>query len=178
MDAQERRARFIDLLRRAYSGELAAAYAYRGHWKSVRRPGERRGIQKIEREEWVHRERVGRMLAALEAAPIKRLELRFALTGRVIGIACHFIGWFLPMYFAGRLESRNVEEYVIAARYASELGLWAYEADLAHMAEVEREHELFFLRMVAGHRFLPLARALFKWGDPSLAAPVEPVTSD
>jgi demethoxyubiquinone hydroxylase (CLK1/Coq7/Cat5 family) len=178
MDAQEAQARFINLLQRAYSGELAAAYAYRGHWKSLSRPDERRGIQKIEHEEWVHRERVGKMLAALEAAPVRRLELRLAVTGRVIGLACHFIGWFLPMYFAGRLESRNVEEYVIAAHYARMLKLWDYEADLAHMAVVEREHELFFLRMIAGHRLLPLARALFKWGDPSLASPAQSVTSD
>jgi demethoxyubiquinone hydroxylase (CLK1/Coq7/Cat5 family) len=79
MDAQEAQARFINLLQRAYSGELAAAYAYRGHWKSLSRPDERRGIQKIEHEEWVHRERVGKMLAALEAAPVRRLELRLVL---------------------------------------------------------------------------------------------------
>ncbi len=33
------------ILRHAYSGERAAAYAYRGHWKSVADPGERARIR-------------------------------------------------------------------------------------------------------------------------------------
>ena len=33
------------ILRLAYSGELAAALAYRGHWKSVRDPDERESVR-------------------------------------------------------------------------------------------------------------------------------------
>lgn len=39
------------ILRLAYSGELAAALAYRGHWKSVRDPDERARIRQIEEED-------------------------------------------------------------------------------------------------------------------------------
>jgi hypothetical protein len=35
----------------AYSGELAAGLAYRGHWRSVRDAAERERIQTIEAEE-------------------------------------------------------------------------------------------------------------------------------
>ena len=42
------REKLIALLQLAYSGELAAAHAYRGHWHSVRQSDERESIRKIE----------------------------------------------------------------------------------------------------------------------------------
>lgn len=42
---------FIYVLKGAYSGELAAAYAYRGHWRSLKNPLERGKVQEIEIEE-------------------------------------------------------------------------------------------------------------------------------
>src|ERR1044071_4023586 len=95
------RQHLISILKAAYSGELAAAYAYRGHWKSVSNLVERKRIQQIETDEWVHRKKVGEMLAALGARPSNLKEVRMWLTGRTIGALCHVIGWFLPMYFAG-----------------------------------------------------------------------------
>lgn len=165
MDKPSDLEQLIHILQAAYSGELAAAYAYRGHWKSLSSPAERERIRQIENEEWVHREKVGLMLASLGAAAVGTREARMRLTGRAIGLACHFTGRFLPMYFAGRLESGNVEEYECAAHHARELGLVEFEADLRHMAGVEKEHEIFFMKMVAGHRLLPVMRLLFKWGQ-------------
>jgi hypothetical protein len=164
MDPEAHREHLIRILRSAYSGELAAGLAYRGHWKSLKRVDERASVQKIENEEWVHRRRVGEMLAFLEAPPLKRREARFWLVGRTIGLACHLIGWFLPMYFAGRLESGNVVEYETAAAHASQLGLNEFQADLLVMAGVEKEHELFFLAAVRSHRLLPLVSSFFGWG--------------
>jgi hypothetical protein len=164
MDHQGHRHDLIQILQGAYSGELAAGFAYRGHWKSVNNPNERAAIQKIEREEWIHRKRVGEMLASLGAGPRKLREAKLWVVGRAIGLACHLIGWFLPMYFAGRLESGNVIEYEVAASHAAALGLKEFEADLLVMAGVEKEHELFFSSVVAGHRLLPAISALFGWG--------------
>jgi hypothetical protein len=158
-------AQLVHILQAAYSGELAAAYAYRGHWKSLSSQIEREKIRQIENEEWVHREKVGAMLASLDSAPVKTKEARMWMIGRAIGLACHFTGWFLPMYFAGRLECSNVEEYKSAAFHARQIGLVEFEADLHFMARVEKEHEIFFLKMVAGHRLLPLMQSLFKWGQ-------------
>lgn len=167
MDHEGSRRHLIEILEGAYSGELAAAFAYRGHWKSVKDSTERAAIQKIEQEEWVHRKRVGEMLASLGAAPLKLREMKLWVIGQTIGIACHVTGWFLPMYFAGRLESGNVTEYEDAASHAAALGLMDFEADLRVMAGVEREHELFFLRVIKGHRLLPLISNLFGWGQES-----------
>ena len=167
------REQLIRILQGAYSGELAAGFAYRGHWKSLKYSAERAKIQQIENEEWVHRENVGRMLAHLNASPRKILELKLRAIGRTIGAACHVIGWFLPMYFAGRLESGNVEEYESAAFHAGKLGLSDFQSDLMVMAKVERDHELFFLSVVAGHAWLPFMQSVFKWGLPLQVAAQE-----
>ena len=164
MDHDGHRDHLIKILQGAYSGELAAGFAYRGHWKSVKNPQERAAIQMIEHEEWVHRERVGEMLASLGGAPQKLCEAKRWVIGRTIGLACHLIGRFLPMYFAGRLESRNVVEYEVAASHAAALGLKGYETDLLEMAGVEKEHELFFSSAIVGHRLLPVISAVFGWG--------------
>lgn len=164
MGQERARLSLIRILRGAYSGELAAGYAYRGHWKSVKNSDERAAIQKIEREEWTHRKRVGEMLASLGSGPRKLREAKLWIIGRSIGLACHLIGWFLPMYFAGRLESENVIEYKQAAAHAAALALREFEADLLVMSNVEQEHELFFLGVIAGHRLLPLMHSIFKWG--------------
>jgi demethoxyubiquinone hydroxylase (CLK1/Coq7/Cat5 family) len=83
----------ISVLQMAYSGELAAGLAYRGHWDSVIDPRERLEIQKIEEEEWHHRKLVGEMLADLRAKSIRYREIRAAIIGIVIEMFCHIGGW-------------------------------------------------------------------------------------
>ena len=112
----------IALLQLAYSAERAAAYAYRGHWHSVKDPEERARIKQIEDEEWHHRKLVGEMLAALGSQASRQREVRSLILGRVLGFLCHVMGWLAPMYGAGRLESRNIREYETAARYARACG--------------------------------------------------------
>lgn len=167
MNKQENHQQLVHILQAAYSGELAAAYAYRGHWKSVKNASEREHIARIEQEEWVHREKVGHILASLGSGPARAREMKMWIIGRTIGMLCHVIGWFLPMYFAGRLESQNVKEYESAAFYAAQLGLAEFESDLLIMSAVEKEHEIFFMSVVSSHRLLPLMRTIFGWGEAS-----------
>jgi demethoxyubiquinone hydroxylase (CLK1/Coq7/Cat5 family) len=158
------RRELVRILQSAYSGELAAAYAYRGHWKSLANLSEKEMVYIIEDEEWAHRREVGRMLESLGARPQKFREILMWLTGRVIGLTCYVTGWFLPMYFAGRLESGNVKEYEAAAVLAGRLGLKSFEDELQQMAIAESNHELFFMNAVNGHRLRPFMRAVFRWG--------------
>ncbi len=162
MDDRATRDKLIRILRSAYSGELGAGFAYRGHAASLRDVRERADIKRIEAEEWVHRAEVGRLLEALGAKPQRVRELTMAVIGTSIGIACHLGGWLIPMYFAGRLEHANIEEYAVGARYARELGLAEHERLLTEMASVEREHEEFFLNVVAGHPRLPQLKRFFR----------------
>ena len=130
-------------------------------------------LQQIEREDWMHREDVARLLRALGGHPVKRLEVGYAISGRIIGMLCHVTGWFMPMYFAGRVEHSNADDYAVAASHADQLKLSDYAVELRRIAEVEHAHELFFLSCIAGHRLLPLMHAIFGWGGelPSIARP-------
>lgn len=153
----------IRILQNAYSGEVAAAYAYRGHWKSLKDSPEKERIKEIEEEEWDHRRRVGEWLEKLGAKPRALREKVFWTVGRTLGTSCYISGWFMPMYFAGRLESQNSAEYEDAAKFAAELDMDECVEDLLDMARVELEHELFFRRVVTGHRMLPMMKSLFGW---------------
>lgn len=154
----------IRILQNAYSGERAAAFAYRGHWRSLKKSaGERERIREIEEEEWTHRREVGKWLAVLEAEPRRLKEAMLWAIGRSLGAACHVSGWFFPMYFAGRLESGNVKEYEDAAAFAKLLEMRECCDELLEMARVEQEHEDFFRSVVAKHRLLPITRRFFHW---------------
>lgn len=157
------RQHLIATLQLAYSGELAAAYAYRGHWHSVTAADERESIRTIEEDEWRHRKLVGEMLAALGSAPKKTREIRAALIGRTLGILCHVTGWLAPMYGAGKLESRNIVEYETAARFARDCGEAELVDCLLEMAEVEWDHEKYFRSQVLRHA---IGRRLPIWDEP------------
>ncbi|HEY0431041.1 MAG TPA: hypothetical protein VGC61_04460, partial [Pyrinomonadaceae bacterium] len=102
MPDETSRKNLIALLQFAYSAERAAALAYRGHWHSVVDQSERIRIKQIEDEEWHHRRLVGEMLESLGSQPTKQREARSLVLGGTLGFLCHVMGWFAPMYGAGR----------------------------------------------------------------------------
>ena len=161
--ADDSRHKLIAILQLAYSGELAAAYAYRGHWHSVRDQDERDAIRKVEEDEWRHRKFVGDMLTRLGSGPKPYREVRATIVGRTLGVLCHVMGWLVPMYGAGRLESRNVKEYETAARFARDSGHLDFVECLLEMAEVEWDHEHYFRSCVLKHA---LGRRLPLWPSP------------
>ena len=124
---------------------------------------ERARIKQIEDEEWHHRELVGGMLKNWERTRVNRREVRSLLLGRALGFLCHLMGWFAPMYGAGRLESRNIREYETAARHARDCGHGEFTDCLLMMAEVEWEHEYYFRSRVLLHSF---GRRLALWPAP------------
>ncbi|HEV2884214.1 MAG TPA: ferritin-like domain-containing protein [Pyrinomonadaceae bacterium] len=163
MSAETSLQKLIALLQQAYSGELAAGYAYRGHWHSVSNRDERARIEQIENEEWHHRRLVGEMLEKLGSKPNRFREKRATVIGRTLGVLCHIGGWLAPMYGAGKLESGNIREYENAARYAVESGHEELVDCLLTMAEVEWDHENYFRSRVLSHR---LGRHLRIWPEP------------
>jgi len=163
MDNQTSRRLLIEILQLAYSGEFAASYAYQGHWNSVENPEERNRIRTIEEEEWHHRKLVGEMLRDLGERPGAWKEFKAVIIGRTAGFLCHVTGWLAPMYGAGKLESRNVREYEVAARYARDCGRREFAEPLLTMAEVEWEHEKYFRTQVLKSA---LGRCLPMWQTP------------
>ena len=163
MDRATALTRLVAQLQLAYSGERAAAYAYRGHWRSLPEGAERDQVRRIEEDEWHHRRMVGGILSGLGARPNRLREARAWLIGRTLGLLCHVAGWFLPMYGAGRLERRNIVEYEEAAAYAIAGGRRDLIDCLLTMAEVEWDHELFFRSKVEAH---PWSRVFKVWSRP------------
>jgi len=163
MDRATAKTALITLLKKAYSGELAAAYAYTGHAKSVRDAVEMQEIETIRAQEIEHRERVGEMLAELGSAPSRLREIMLTIVGRSISILCYIGGWFVPMYGAGKLERQNIVEYEHAARHALDAGYLHFIDDLLTMAEVEWDHELYFRNKAASH---VLWNVFPKWSPP------------
>jgi rubrerythrin len=153
-----------DLLRLAYSAERAAAFAYRGHARSVRDAGERDRICAIEDEEWAHRAHILRLMTMRGILPSTRLEITYAVIGTVISWSCLVLGHFMPMYFAGRLESGNVNEYLRLAELIEGTVLMPERACILDMARVEKEHELYFLSRIRDHRWMAVFQAVFSWG--------------
>jgi rubrerythrin len=156
--------KLVNLLRKAYSAEKAAAFAYIGHARSVKDHDEKTAIRRIEADEWGHRKVVLSIMQTHEIPVSKYYELKFHLIGKLISISCHVIGWFMPFYFAGRLESGNVCEYFRMMHYFDELGISEHHEVLYEMGIKEKEHEVYFLQQLKTHRMLPVFEKLFAWG--------------
>jgi demethoxyubiquinone hydroxylase (CLK1/Coq7/Cat5 family) len=157
----------VRILQDAHAGELAAAYAYRAHARSLwRRPDERAEVRRIEAAEWHHRALVGQILVDLGAGPRRRRELLMGATGRVFGMLCFVTGWFGPMYAAGRLEAMNVDQYRLARDMAATMGSDLHVSLLEAMRVEEVRHERWFGDRVRGHWLLPFARIFLGWSPP------------
>ena len=161
------------LLKKAYSGEKAAAFAYIGHARSLRDPAAKAAVRQIEEDEWKHRENVLGLMRRYEVPVSRWLEVKLHIIGRVISASCHVIGRFMPFFFAGKLESGNVCEYFVMMRHFHSLGITEHDAMLYEMGMKEKEHEVYFLEQIKASRLMPLFQRLFGWGAGSSANDVE-----
>ena len=156
--------KLTELLQMAYSAEKAAAFAYIGHAHSLKNKVAIAAINQIEEDEWGHREEVLLIMEEYEIPISKWYEFKFHVIGKIIAFSCHIIGWFMPYYFAGRLESGNVCEYFRMLHFFHELGIDKHDVALYAMGVKEKEHEDFFLNEVKDSKLLPLFEKLFSWG--------------
>jgi hypothetical protein len=168
----------VRLLQRAYSAERAAAFAYVGHAASLRDPAARAAVKQIEDDEWAHRRHVLAIMRRHDVPVSRWFEVKYWWIGKMISVSCHVIGWFMPYFFAGKLESGNVCEYFVMMRYFHTLGLRDHDAILHEMGVKEKEHEVYFLAQIERSRWLPLFEKIFSWGrhssrnDVDLARPL------
>lgn len=165
--------KLVRLLQLAYSAEKAAAFAYIGHAGSVKSPEEKAAIRQIELDEWQHRETVLSLMRKYDVPISRYFEFKYHILGRLISASCYVIGWFMPYYFAGRLESGNVCEYFIMMRYFNELGINLHDEVLYEMGMKEKEHEIYFQRSLNSNRLLPLFEKIFGWGTKHSANDVD-----
>ena len=156
-----------ELLQKAYSAEKAAAFAYQGHARSVKSMKEKAAIRQIELDEWNHRREVLEIMRQYEIPVSRYYELRFHIVGKIISASCYVIGWFMPFYFAGRLESGNVCEYFRLKHFFNEIGNTRHDQILYDMGIKEKEHEVYFLEQIKTNKLLPFFERLFSWGNKS-----------
>jgi hypothetical protein len=154
----------VDLLKRAYSAEKAAAFAYQGHAGSVKSPEAKTAIRQIETDEWNHRREVLAIMNQYEIPVSSWYEFRFHILGKIISGSCYVIGWFMPYFFAGKLESGNVCEYFRMMHFFHSLGISEHDKVLYEMGIKEKEHEEYFLSRIKNDKWLPFFENLFSWG--------------
>ncbi|MGZ4043179.1 MAG: hypothetical protein ACXVO9_08255 [Bacteroidia bacterium] len=155
----------IRLLQMAYSAERAAAFAYIGHAGAVKNADEKKTIRQIEIDEWNHRDEVLSIMKKYNVPVSKYFEVRFYIIGRIISASCYVIGWFMPFYFAGRLESGNVCEYFRMKQFFNSLGITEHDQLLYEMGIKEKEHEVYFLEQIKSNKMLPFFEKWFMWGN-------------
>lgn len=157
----------IDLLKKAYSAEKAAAFAYQGHAGSVKNRDDKNAIKQIEIDEWNHRKEVLAIMEQYNISISKRYELQNYIVGKIISFSCYIIGWFMPFYFAGSLESGNVCEYVRMKRLFNAENIVAHDMVLYEMSLKEKEHEVYFYEKIKDNKWLPFFEKFFSWGKKS-----------
>ena len=91
--------------------------------------------------------------------------MKYFIIGKIISMSCYLIGWFMPMYFAGRLESGNVNEYYRMIDLFHQLNITKHDAILTEMGLKEKEHEIYFLNKIKQHKWLPFFEKVFNWGN-------------
>jgi hypothetical protein len=164
IDLQREHRELYGLLRKAYSVEKAAALGYQGHAASVKDPLEKKAIRQIELDEWEHRETVLGIMKKYGVPVSIYYELKYRLIGKFISKSCRLIGWFMPFYFAGKLESKNVCEYYRIMQGFHSLGVHNHDRILYTLSMKEKEHERYCLNKIRHKKVLPLFEKLFSWG--------------
>ncbi len=157
-------AELVRSLQQAYSAEKAAAYAYIGHAKSVSNKDQKKSIKQIEIDEWHHRAEVLKIMKEYDIPISRYYEIKYAVLGRLISASCFIIGWFMPFFFAGKLESGNVCEYFVMIHRFHTLGITKHDKILYEMGVKEKEHEVYFLSMIKHKKRLPFFEKVFNWG--------------
>lgn len=152
------------LLQRAYAAEKAAAFAYIGHAGSLKNSVAKTAVRQIEEDEWTHRRHVAAIMQQYGIPVSHSFEVRYCIIGKLIAGSCYVIGWFMPYFFAGKLESGNVCEYFVMMHQFHSLGITEHDEILYEMGMKEKEHEIYFLDQIKNSRLLPWFERVFSWG--------------
>lgn len=136
--------KLVKALQDAHAGELAAYYAYQGHWKSLKDPAERAKVQEIQEDELEHILFLSHYLHKMgyQSSPYK--DFIWTRIGKAIGVLCHITGWWLPMRIAGMMERIGTKSYVKLSAIAKEEGHPVLARKLLEMAKTEEDHEKYF----------------------------------
>lgn len=136
--------KLIRQLRFAHAAEIAAYHAYEGHWRSVTDEAEQKHIQSIALDELKHIYSIEKMLVILNSSPSPILDKAGKIVGELIGLACFYSGWRLPMLVAGLMEKIGTSSYKDIANTAIDNERYIMASHLLEMAKVEQAHDEYF----------------------------------
>ena len=140
--------KLVDLLQRAYSAEKAAVLLIRVIRVQLKILYIRSWSDKLEIDEWNHRQRGAHYYAAVWGFCFsKYYEFRFQCDRKIDFIFCYVIGWFMPYYFAGRLESENVCSIFVWCIIFMNLES-SHDKILYEMGMKEKNTQIYFLQNI------------------------------
>lgn len=143
----------IKALKKAHAGELAAYFAYEGHWKSVADHEEQMRLLSIQMDEMKHILTIRKFLRILETDSNAWLDFIYICIGRTIGALCFVSSWRSAMFGAGLMERFGATKYRELALLAAEHDRFNMALVFQRMAKQEEEHERYFKeRLGAGRR--------------------------
>ncbi|GEJ32100.1 hypothetical protein [Flavobacterium psychrophilum] len=94
----------VDLIKKAYSAEKAAAFAYQGHAASLKDETEKKEIRQIEIDEWFHRKEVLQIMNDFDISISKYYEFKFHIIGKAISASCHIIRLVYAFLFRWKIR--------------------------------------------------------------------------
>lgn len=131
-------------LQKAHAGELAAYYAYEGHWRNVKNAKTKKKIQEIQKDELEHIDILKGFLKILEAKPDPKLDRIYTKIGKIISLLCYVSPMWLTNWVARKMEKIGT----VAYEDISEIAFKEYRSDMAYiliaMAKVELDHDKYF----------------------------------
>lgn len=138
---------FVFHLKVAYSTELGASTAYRGHAAATADPDVAAQIRQILDDELHHRKTLGDLLTEFDAVPYTFLEWLFWCVGNVISVGCHLWGEWASAFGAAQFEFGGAGDYVRAAKAARAVGREDLAVLLDEFQAQETAHRAFFLAL-------------------------------
>lgn len=132
------------MLKLSHGIEVGAWNAYQGHWQSLTDQEEINAIKYIQEEELGHQIILEDFLEDLGSGRSAIIDFIFKYIGKTMGFLCKVLGYRLPMFGAGMIETLGVINYELVAKWASLNREYTMTEVLMEMAEVEALHKQYF----------------------------------
>lgn len=146
----EAEARLVKALQAAYAGEMAAYFAYDGHWKSAKDQAEKIGILNIQTDELRHVMTIRKYLKMMGSHPARIRTFIFVCIGKTLSNLCFVTGRRLPAYVAKKIETLGMKGYEEMALLAGDAERSNMALHFQYMAKVEKAHEAYFEEVLYG----------------------------
>lgn len=135
----------------AYAGEMAAYFAYDGHWKAAKDQSEKIAILNIQTDELRHIMDLRKYLKNVGSKPARIRTFLMVMVGKVLSDLCYVTGRRLPMWVAGKIEKLGTKGYEEMALLAGDANQTNMALHFQYMAKTEKAHKAYFEERLRGN---------------------------